>query len=255
MLTLNYMKYLLFFIGFSIIIAQENPKPEDTEVWDPEPVVVKPGVNNSAPSDAIVLFNGKDLSKWVNSRGGEEASWIVNDDNSMTVTRNGGIETVEEFGSVQLHIEWKTPKEMDGKGQGRGNSGILFQRRYEVQILDSYQNQTYSNGQAASIYKQHAPLVNSSRPPGEWQSYDIIFIEPEFNEIGITVKRGKFTVFHNGILVQNNVDILGTTEYIGMPNVGEKIVSKYMPGGLKKKLYLQDHGNPVAFRNIWLRRL
>ncbi|MDG2397347.1 MAG: DUF1080 domain-containing protein [Flavobacteriaceae bacterium] len=251
------MRYIVLFFIVNVVFSQEKPKPELTEVWEPEPVIVTPGKNNQPPSDAIVLFDGKDLSQWVNARGGD-ASWILNNDRSgsMTVTRNGGIETKEEFGSVQFHIEWKTPAKMEGKGQGRGNSGVIFQRRFEVQILDSYNNRTYSNGQAASIYKQHAPLVNSSRPPGEWQSYDIIFIEPEFNEVGTTIKRGSFTVFHNGVLVQNNVQILGTTEYIGMPLIGEKQISTYMPGNNSRKtIYIQDHGNPVSFRNIWLRKL
>ena len=248
------MKYLFFFLGVYIIIAQDKPNPKDTEVWEPEPKIVTPGTENSAPSDAIILFDGKDLSKWKNARGGD-ASWIVNNDNSMTVTRNGGIETIEEFGSVQLHVEWKTPLKMEGKGQGRGNSGIMFQRRYEVQVLDSYNNRTYSNGQAASIYKQYAPLVNASKPPGDWQTYDIIFMEPEFNESGIMTKRGRLTVFHNGILVQNNIEILGTTEYIGMPKIGKNDISDYMGKEIKKVLYIQDHGNPVSYRNIWLRKL
>jgi len=249
------MKYLFFFLGVYIIIAQDKPNPKDTEVWEPEPKIVTPGTENSAPSDAIILFDGKDLSKWKNARGGGDASWIVNNDNSMTVTRNGGIETIEEFGSVQLHVEWKTPLKMEGKGQGRGNSGIMFQRRYEVQVLDSYNNRTYSNGQAASIYKQYAPLVNASKPPGDWQTYDIIFMEPEFNESGIMTKRGRLTVFHNGILVQNNIEILGTTEYIGMPKIGKNDISGYMGKEIKKVLYIQDHGNPVSYRNIWLRKL
>jgi hypothetical protein len=249
------MKYLFFFLGFYLIFAQDKPNPEATEIWDPEPEIVTPGIENSAPSDAIILFDGKDLSKWKNARGGGDASWIINDDNSMTVTRNGGIETLEEFGSVQLHIEWKTPLKMEGKGQGRGNSGIIFQRRYEVQVLDSYNNRTYSNGQAASIYKQYAPLVNASKPPGNWQTYDIIFMEPEFNEIGIMTKRGRLTVFHNGILVQNNIEILGTTEFIGMPKIGKNEISGYMGKDTKKAIYIQDHGNPVSYRNIWLRKL
>ena len=248
------MKYLFFFLGVYIIIAQDKPNPKDTEVWEPEPKIVTPGTENSAPSDAIILFDGKDLSKWKNARGGD-ASWIVNNDNSMTVTRNGGIETIEEFGSVQLHVEWKTPLKMEGKGQGRGNSGIMFQRRYEVQVLDSYNNRTYSNGQAASIYKQYAPLVNASKPPGDWQTYDIIFMEPEFNESGIMTKRGRLTVFHNGILVQNNIEILGTTEFIGMPKIGKNEISGYMGKETKKAIYIQDHGNPVSYRNIWLRKL
>ena len=249
------MKYLFFFLGVYIIIAQDKPNPKDTEVWEPEPKIVTPGTENSAPSDAIILFDGKDLSKWKNARGGGDASWIVNNDNSMTVTRNGGIETIEEFGSVQLHVEWKTPLKMEGKGQGRGNSGIMFQRRYEVQVLDSYNNRTYSNGQAASIYKQYAPLVNASKPPGDWQTYDIIFMEPEFNESGIMTKRGRLTVFHNGILVQNNIEILGTTEFIGMPKIGKNEISGYMGKDTKKAIYIQDHGNPVSYRNIWLRKL
>jgi hypothetical protein len=249
------MKYIFYFLGTVLLLGQEKPKPEATEYWDPEPVVATPAQDNLPPSDAIVLFDGSDLSKWRNARGGGEASWIINDNGSMTVTRNGGIETIDEHGSIQLHIEWRTPTKMEGKGQGRGNSGIIFQRRYEVQILDSYNNRTYSNGQAASIYKQYAPLVNASKPPGEWQTYDIIFTEPEFDKIGIMTKRGRFTVFHNGILVQNNVEILGTTEYIGMPKIGKNEISGYMGKNTKKNLYLQDHGNPVEFRNIWMRKL
>mgnify|MGYP001162182555 CR=1 FL=1 len=177
------MKYIFYFLGTVLLLGQEKPKPEATEYWEPEPVVVTPAQDNLPPSDATVLFDGSDLSKWRNARGGGEASWIINDNGSMTVTRNGGIETIDEHGSIQLHIEWRTPTKMEGKGQGRGNSGIIFQRRYEVQILDSYNNRTYSNGQAASIYKQYAPLVNASKPPGEWQTYDIIFTEPEFDKI------------------------------------------------------------------------
>ena len=148
------MKYIFNYLGTVLLLGQEKPKPEATEYWEPEPVVVTPAQDNLPPSDAIVLFDGSDLLKWRNARGGGEASWIINDNGSMTVTRNGGIETIDEHGSIQLHIEWRTPTKMEGKGQGRGNSGIIFQRRYEVQILDSYNNRTYSNGQAASIYKQ-----------------------------------------------------------------------------------------------------
>ena len=175
----------------------------------------------------------------------------------MTVTPGkGSIETIEEHGSIQLHIEWKSPDVITGKGQGRGNSGIIFQRRYEVQVLDSYQNRTYSNGQAASIYKQHIPLVNATKPPSEWQIYDIIFIEPTFNEQGETITSGRFTVFHNGVLVQNSVEILGTTEYIGAPKRGKDDMPGYdTDTTTERRLYLQDHGDYVSYRNIWIRRL
>ena len=216
-------------------------------VWEPIPEIVTPGNLYSPPSDAIVLFDGTDLSQWSSAASGEESEWILNDDGAMTVKKGSGIETKEEFGSVQLHIEWKTPAEIEGEGQGRGNSGIYFQKEYEIQILDSYENVTYSNGQAASVYKQSIPLVNASRPPGEWQIYDIIFNEPVYDDQGFRLKKGTFTVFHNGVLVQNNVEIQGTTEHTGKP----KLRNIKTP----KKLYLQDHSNPVSFRNIWLRKL
>ena len=173
----------------------------------------------------------------------------------------GGIETIEEHGSIQFHIEWKTPTLIKGKGQGRGNSGIFFQRRYEVQVLDSYNNRTYSNGQASSIYKQHIPLVNSTRKPGEWQVYDIIFNEPKFNAEGQKIKSGSFTIFLNGVLVQNNVEILGTTEYIGVPKngrddmPGDKGSDHESPEYSRRTLTLQDHGDLVSYRNIWMRKL
>ena len=160
------MKYFLslLLVG-QIAFAQERMKPEETEVWEPEPQVIQPGIFTAPPSDAIVLFDGTDLSKWRSERNKEAATWTINPDKSMTVKpRSGGIETRDEHGSIQLHIEWKSPTEIKGEGQGRGNSGILFQRRYEVQVLDSYQNRTYSNGQAGSIYKQSIPLVNAMRP-------------------------------------------------------------------------------------------
>ena len=218
-----------------------------TELWEPVPEVVIPGNLSAPPSDAIVLFEGTDLSQWINADSGQAANWIINSDGSMTVQKDGGIETKEEFGSIQLHIEWRTPKEIKGKGQGRGNSGVYFQKTYEIQVLDSYNNITYSNGQAASIYKQSIPLVNASRPPGKWQTYDIIFNEPQYDAIGKRLKKGSFTVFHNGVLVQNNVEIQGTTQYIGPPQLRNTKTPK--------RLYLQDHGNPVSYRNIWLRKL
>ena len=193
------MKYLIILVlATQFSLAQNQMKPEETEVWDPEPAVVQPGVYTAPPSDAIVLFDGSDFSKWRNERTREKVLWTLNPDKSMTVNPGtGGIETIEDHGSIQLHIEWKSPTVIKGEGQGRGNSGILFQRRYEVQVLDSYQNRTYSNGQAGSIYKQYIPLVNAMRPTGEWQVYDIVFNAPEFNEAGDEIKPGNFIVFHN----------------------------------------------------------
>ena len=165
----------------------------------------------------------------------------------MTVVKGtGDIQTKRDFGSCQLHIEWRTPAVIEGKGQGRGNSGVFLNNTYEVQVLDSYQNRTYSNGQAASIYKQYLPLVNACRPPGEWQTYDIIYLAPVFNEDGIKVRSGTLTVIQNGIVVQNNIEIKGTTPYIGLPQ---------NPSHGKGPLRLQDHSNPVSYRNIWIREL
>ncbi|MDA0793676.1 MAG: DUF1080 domain-containing protein [Bacteroidetes bacterium] len=252
------MKYFLsLLIVGQIAFAQERMKPEETEVWEPEPQVIQPGIFTAPPSDAIVLFDGTDLSKWRSERNKEAATWTINPDKSMTVKpRTGGIETRDEHGSIQLHIEWKSPTEIKGEGQGRGNSGILFQRRYEVQVLDSYKNRTYSNGQAGSIYKQSIPLVNAMRPTGEWQVYDIVFNAPQYNEAGEEIKAGNFTVFHNGVLIQNSVEIQGTTEYIGKPKKGRDIMPGYGQGQeTHRSLLLQDHGDLVSYRNIWMRKL
>tara|TARA_B110000305_G_C19318572_1_gene577734 strand:- start:649 stop:1176 length:528 start_codon:yes stop_codon:yes gene_type:complete len=175
----------------------------------------------------------------------------------MTVKpTTGGIETIEEHGSIQLHVEWKSPTVIKGEGQGRGNSGIIFQRRYEVQVLDSYQNRTYSNGQAGSIYKQYIPLVNAMRPTGEWQVYDIVFNAPEFNEVGNEIKSGSFIVFHNGVLIQNVTEIQGTTEYIGVPQKGRDVMPGYNTADkTHRSLLLQDHDDLVSYRNIWMRKL
>ncbi|MBC3539117.1 DUF1080 domain-containing protein [Rufibacter sediminis] len=229
--------------------AQEVPKPpkmtpEMTEFWEPEPRVVTPGLNNAAPSDAIVLFNGKYLAEWKAKADGAEAKWAVK--NGAFTVGKGDITTKKEFGDFQLHLEWSAPDEVKGSSQGRGNSGIFLQDRYEVQILDSYQNRTYSNGQAASIYKQHRPLVNAMSKPAEWNVYDIIYTAPRFKEDGSLFSPARVTVLHNGVVVQNNVGIKGTTEYIGLP--------QYNAHG-KAPISLQDHGNPVAYRNIWIREL
>ena len=158
-------------------VTSMPPRPEDTEVWEPEPEVVTPGQEDAPPSDAVVLFDGADLSGWTSMDGGP-AAWTVEDGAMTVVPGAGSIRTVQAFGDVQLHIEWRTPAEVVGEGQGRGNSGVFFMERYELQVLDSYENRTYSNGQAGAIYKQHIPMVNASRKPGEWQSYDVIFTAP-----------------------------------------------------------------------------
>ena len=225
--------------------AQGDPKA--TEVWTPVPAVVTPGVGSAPPSDAIVLFDGKDLAQWERAQDGTAPRWTID---KGVVTGGGGagdIRTRRGFGDCQLHIEWRTPATVEGEGQGRGNSGVYLMGRYEVQVLDSYNNPTYSNGQAASIYKQGIPLVNASRPPGEWQSYDIFFRAPHFNADGSLKSPAYVTVVHNGVLVQDHFEIKGGTVYIGQP--------KYEKHGDREPLQLQDHGNPVAYRNIWIREL
>lgn len=233
----------------------ESMKPTMSEFYYPEIAKVTPGdfATNSAPSDAIVLFDGKDLSKWQGARGGE-AGWKINPDGSMTVNkdmRNGGgdIMTKESFGDFQLHIEWKVPENITGEGQARGNSGVYLQNKYEVQILDSYENETYVNGQAGSLYKQSAPLVNPCRKPGEWNEYDIIYTAPTFTADGRYRTYPVVTVIFNGVIVQNNTTLVGTTEYIGFPTTE--------PHG-DGPILLQCHGDrsePISFRNIWIRKL
>src|ERR1044072_2933276 len=226
------------------LAQQQQPQgdPKLTEVWKPVPPSVTPGLGSAPPSDAVVLFAGKDLSQWEQENGGP-AKWSVAEEAFTVVKGTGTLRTKRGFGDCQLHIEWRTPAKVEGEGQGRGNSGIFLQGRYEVQVLDSYNNTTYSNGQAASIYKQHIPLVNASRKPGEWQSYDIFFRSPRFAENGTVTTPGYITVVHNGVLVQDHVELQGNTVYIGKP--------AYEKHGLKEPLTLKDHGNPVSYRNIW----
>jgi hypothetical protein len=246
------MKKLTGFLSLLSIMASINlfgqgqKTPESTELWEPVPPVVTPGTGTSAPSDAIILFDGTNLNEWTNANG-QEAGWTVAD-GAMTVKAGTGIiKTKRGFGDCQLHIEWRTPAEVKGDGQGRGNSGIFLQGLYELQVLDSYDNKTYVNGQAGSIYKQAIPLVNACRKPGEWQTYDIIFQAPRFNDKGRVVIPGRITVLQNGVLILNNFEIRGTTEYIGAP--------KPVVHGMKESLQLQDHGNPVSYKNIWIREL
>lgn len=213
---------------------------------EPEPPIITPGKSTGPvepPSDAIVLFDGKDLSKWKSTEGGKEARWALKD-GAMEVNNTGSIRTKDEFGDIQLHVEWAAPAEVKGSDQGRGNSGVYLMGRYEIQVLDSYENKTYPNGQAASFYGHAAPLVNASRKPGEWQTYDIIFRAPKKGDDGRIIP-GSFTVLHNGILVQDQTPIHGrATTAAALSGFAER-----------GPLILQDHQNPVRFRNIWLREL
>jgi hypothetical protein len=236
--------FYIFFLSFSFALSQSKA----TEIWEPNPEKIESFSFSKAPSDAIILFDGTDFSNWV-TWGDKEPQWIINNDGSMTVVNGkGSIQTKESFGSVQLHIEWKTSAEGLDKhiNQSRSNSGVFFQKNYEIQILDSYQNPTYVNGQAGSVYKQYIPLKNASKKPGDWQSYDIIFTAPEFKNKTLE-NPGYFTVFHNGVLIQNHVEIKGTTTNVGQP--------KYSAHG-NAPIMLQDHCCiPLSFRNIWLRKL
>ncbi len=243
-------------LASTMAIAQLQPAkmtPESSEIWDPIPRIVTPGSTSAsasgstAPSDAIVLFDGKNLDNWVSGKDGKAtATWTVAD-NAMTVASGtGDVQTKQEFGDFQLHIEFRTPAVVKGDGQGRGNSGIFMQGLYELQVLDNYNNRTYSNGQAGSIYKQKMPLVNACKKPGEWQTYDVIYTAPHFNKDGMMLTSPYITVLQNGILVQNHTEIRGTTPYIGLP-----VVAPHGKGPIK----LQDHGNPTSYRNIWIREM
>ena len=216
-----------------------------TELWEPIPRSVDAGVDGAPPSDAIVLFDGNHLEQWESVKS-TAPQWEVTGGHLVVVPGTGNLRTRQAFGDVQLHIEWRTPPVVTGEGQDRGNSGVFLMERYEVQVLDSFDNHTYPNGQAASVYKQHIPLVNASRAPGEWQSYDIVFKAPQFGQDGRISSPATMTVFHNGVLVQNHVTLHGPTEYIGEPQYIEHD---------KAALELQDHGSPVAYRNIWIREL
>jgi hypothetical protein len=240
----------LFYLMPALALAQAAPQlpaPELTEVWTPVPPKVAPGAQSGdPPSDAIPLFNGKDLSGWESLSGGP-AQWRVTDGEMVITPTAGSIRTTQSFGDVQLHVEWMVPVlPPNRKGQDRGNSGIYLQGLYEVQVLDSLDNQTYVNGGAGSIYKQYAPLVNALRPAPQWQAYDIIYIAPRFYSDGSLAEPARMTVFLNGILVQNNVPLRGPTEYRGIP--------LYKPHG-DAPLMLQAHNNEVHYRNLWLRRL
>jgi hypothetical protein len=250
------MKKQLFVLSLAMLLggtlgvfAQDNKEidPKLTEDWTHKPEVVSSDKYGESPSDAIVLYGGKtDLNKWVDGNG-KNIAWKAKG-KALIVEQNGGMITSKKsFGDMQLHIEWASPKKAVGKGQQRGNSGIFIMGLYEIQVLDSYNNETYYNGQAGSVYKQHAPLVNACRKSGKWQTYDIFFTAPKFDSYKKLISPAYATVVHNGILIQNHVEVKGPTEYRGQP------VYKYHES--KLPIQLQDHGNPVKFKNIWVREL
>jgi hypothetical protein len=243
--------------GVYMANAQQTAKPEETEVWEPVPKVVTASKTTSdAPSDALVLFDGKSgLSQWKDVASGGDAKWDVKGDVLTVNKSSGNIETKKSFGNYQLHIEWKVPSNISGTGQARGNSGIFLASLgkgdlgYELQVLDSYNNKTYVNGMAGSIYKQFIPLANPTKPPGVWNTYDVIWTAPTFD--GDKVKTpARVTVLFNGVLVENNIELLGPTQYIGKPGYR----AAHGPAPIK----LQAHGDksePLSFRNIWVREL
>jgi hypothetical protein len=246
----------LLLVSAATVANAQKPRPEDTEVYKPVPVVVTPGRTDlDAPSDAVILFDGHDESQWVTVKDHAPADWDVHD-GLLTVNKHAGnIETKRSFTNYQLHIEWKVPEGISGTGQARGNSGVFLASTgpgddgYEIQVLDSYNNATYVNGQAAAIYKQYPPLVNAMRPPGQWNVYDVVWTAPTFKSDGSLDTPAYVTAFHNGVLVQNHVALLGPTLYIGKPS--------YKAHG-PEPIKLQAHGDPsapISFRNIWARAL
>jgi hypothetical protein len=241
---------LAFALAAPTLFGQRKWKIHDME--RPQPPVVDPGSASTqtepghAPSDAIVLFDGKDLSKW-QAREGGPAKWKVENGYMETFRGAGYAITRDAFGDCQLHVEFATPAPPAGDGQGRGNSGIYLMGKYEIQVLDSYQNTTYPDGQAAAVYGQYPPQVNASRPPGRWQTYDIVFHAPRFDSNGKLSRPARVTVLHNGVLAQDNVELVGPTEH--------KVRAPYEKHPEKLPLALQDHGNPVRFRNIWIRQI
>ena len=238
-------------VGYSDTPLQPNGKWRVHDGTRPQPTVITPGTFSTAeapgkpPSDAVVLFDGTDLSKWRTEKGGAPG-WKVENGSMMVVAKAGDIFTRDEFGDCQLHIEWSAPNPPKGDSQGRGNSGVFFMTNFEFQVLDSYQNPTYPDGQAAALYGQYPPLVNASRKPGEWQVYDIVFTAPRFAN-GKLETPAYITAMHNGVIVHNHTALLGPTSH--------KMIGTYMPVGPKGPIKLQDHGDPVRFRNIWVRPL
>ena len=230
---------------------------ETDETKQPQPPVITPGTSSccgkvgTAPSDAVVLFDGSAASfdNWTDTKGGK-TKWLLRDGTLESVKKAGLIRTKQEFGSCQLHVEWAAPSTVKGNSQGRGNSGVFLMGIYEVQVLDCYNNKTYPDGQTAALYGRSKPLVNACRKPGEWQTYDIIFHRPLFDGTGKVTRKATFTILHNGVLVQDHVFLSGGTGWRGWHSISE-----YAPHGDKGPIMLQDHGNPVHFRNIWIRPL
>ena len=255
---MKYQIVLTVLLSGSFFMANaQQGKPEDTEKWEPVPKVVTPGAKpGDAPSDAVVLFDGKNLDQWVDVENGTPAKWNVKGD-VLTVNKNtGNIQTKQSFGNYQLHIEWRVPANISGTGQARGNSGVFLasigkgDAGYELQVLDSYENKTYVNGMAGSIYKQFIPLANPTKKPGEWNVYDVIWTAPTFNADETVKTPARVTVLFNGVLVENNIELLGPTQYIGAPGYRHA----HGPAPIK----LQAHGDksePLSFRNIWVREL
>lgn len=253
----NFKHIIIAMAACAPLMVSAQSKPEDTEVWSPVPPKVTAKASfTTAPSDAIVLFNGKNLDEWVSNADREKpADWNVGKGILTVNKKAGNIETKRSFTNYQLHIEWRVPKNITGEGQARGNSGLFLASLgkgdpgYELQILDNYENKTYVNGMAGSIYKQFIPLANPSLPAGEWQSYDVIWTAPTFNEDGSVKTKAYVTLFFNGVLVQNHTELLGPTQYIGKPS--------YVKHGAAP-IKLQAHGDksePLSFRNIWVREL
>lgn len=253
---------------FTAVVAAQNVRKQEpvqyvetpTGRWlvhdenRPAPPVMTPGTCGSrepakAPSDAIVLFDGKDLANWVDEKGAP-SKWIVRDGYMESVKGAGYAVSRQQFGSCQLHVEFATPSLVSGTGQGRGNSGVFLQGNYEIQVLDSYENKTYPDGQCGALYGRAVPLVNACCKPGQWQAYDVVYHRPTFDNAGKVSRKAVFTVFQNGVLIQDNVALEGGTGWNG-PHA----VTDYVSHGDKGSLMLQDHNNPVRFRNIWIREL
>jgi hypothetical protein len=249
------MNILLRHLAAMTLLAMLNPgRPSTVEAqqWSvndlhrPAPPPIDPGSAERAPSDAVVLFAGKDLSQW-KMKGGEPAAWKVERGYFEIVPGSGDLVSVPAFGDCQLHLEWATPDPATGEGQDRGNSGVFLMGLYEVQVLDSYRSRTYADGQAAAVYGQFPPEVNASRPPGAWQEYDIVFHRPRFDQNGKLQRPARMTVFHNRVLVQDDVVLTGATAH--------QVRAKYSAHADRLPLLLQDHGHPVRYRNIWVREL
>jgi len=255
-MALRFLGFVLCAGLITLAAAPASAQHQHPMYWDvhdpdrPQPQVIDPGPAPNgpipAPDDATVLFDGTDLQAWEHADT-SAALWTVTDGAVEVQPGTGNLRTKRSFGDVQLHLEFATPPEDEDIAQGKGNSGVFLMGKYEVQILDSYQNQTYPDGQCAAIYSQYPPLVNASRPPGEWQTYDIVFRRPHFDEDGGVVTPARMTVFHNGVLVQDNVELTGPTAYMERPD--------YQPHAAQLPLQLQDHGNRVRYRNIWVREL